>query len=204
MTDLNRILMALRVVAWHATSFRETKLFCDACLATSTKEDNCPVMAVVEATENPFPEEGIDPLPIIRDALATQDVRVFVHEPGCEGPKNCTCKPTEYENAAQDVQAELDMANEALGLAREVLGDEDLPFLDDGIRRLKNERDHLRKQVRLEEHRDKLAIIQTGLKVAEGALRGVLDVLPTSVTGKSALHDVRAGLKAMEEIRGGS
>lgn len=39
-----------------------------------------------------------------------------------------------------------EQCEDALRVAREVLGDEDLPFLDDGVRRLKAERDTLRRE----------------------------------------------------------
>lgn len=44
---------------------------------------------------------------------------------------------------AEELRYERNTSDEALGLAREVLGDEDLPFLDDGVRKLKAHRDRL-------------------------------------------------------------
>lgn len=63
---------AVAIVAWHAIAHDERdRPCCTSCVAHDTRHDNCPIMAVVERTECPFPDDdvGIDPLPPVVAAL---------------------------------------------------------------------------------------------------------------------------------------
>lgn len=62
--------IALALAAWHALEHDDQgRPSCAACLAADTKEDNCPVVAVVERLPCPFGEDAIDPLPPVLEAL---------------------------------------------------------------------------------------------------------------------------------------
>ena len=61
---------ALAMVAWHVVEEDDKGVpVCCSCLASDTKEDNCPVMGVVERIECPFDEDGTNPLPPVVKAL---------------------------------------------------------------------------------------------------------------------------------------
>lgn len=69
---VERLENALAIVAWHAIAHdADDRPVCTSCVAHDTREDNCPVMGVVERLECPFPEEGMDPLPPVIEALLT-------------------------------------------------------------------------------------------------------------------------------------
>lgn len=62
---------ALALAAWHAVVYdSDNRPVCTGCRAADTEHDNCPVMGAVERLECPFPEEGIDPLAPVVDALS--------------------------------------------------------------------------------------------------------------------------------------
>lgn len=61
---------ALAMAAWHVVEEDDKGVpVCCSCAASDTKEDNCPVMGVVERIPCPFDEGGTNPLPPVVKAL---------------------------------------------------------------------------------------------------------------------------------------
>lgn len=73
-----------------------------------------------------------------------------------------------WQERAETAEAELGMYGDALIEARRVLGNEDMPFLDDGVKRVIYQRDQLR--VELERVQKQSAAMRKALELCEKTL----------------------------------